>query len=373
MLGIWRSLEHLSLLSVRFCDTLACTSQVFLAVKLISVIINIYLAYEYFVHDEINFFWVTTLCIIIPGFVTVALNLYMYQEDVKENTVKRKPWYNVLLGVILLPFFFRYWQSLILCIQCKRAELRKDREAQKHYHNLLIKEDSDVALIRIFECFLEATPQKVLQITIYLMSAEELRVSQGLSILSSFTSITWCMASYYRCIRSAQTDKKPISFQGSIMQCCWHFCITVSRITSICLIASIFLTYTFIASILHSFLMTIWIYVWDRSPFCADKCGNGLLFSVALGFVYIFAYILPREGDTRYRYLVYYIICGLENLSAVVLYCLFIPDTVHHMNTSIFLCVLSIVPFILGIIFMVVYYQYFHPNITARRDLINRY
>lgn len=36
------------------------------------------------------------------------------------------------------------------------------------YFELLIHEDSDVALIRIFECFLEAAPQKILQITIIL-------------------------------------------------------------------------------------------------------------------------------------------------------------------------------------------------------------
>lgn len=36
------------------------------------------------------------------------------------------------------------------------------------YFELLIHEDSDVALIRIFECFLEVAPQKILQITIIL-------------------------------------------------------------------------------------------------------------------------------------------------------------------------------------------------------------
>lgn len=35
-------------------------------------------------------------------------------------------------------------------------------------YDLLIKEDSDVALIRLFECFLESTPQKILQISIIL-------------------------------------------------------------------------------------------------------------------------------------------------------------------------------------------------------------
>lgn len=296
----------------------------------------------------------------------------MHHEDVKENNARPKTWYDALLTLIILPFFFRYFQSFVYAAKCKQAELRQDRDEQRKYFNLLTKEDSDVALIRIFECFLEATPQKVLQITIFMTNVEQLRLSQGLSILSSFTSITWCMASYYRCIRFAQPDKKPISLQGSIVQCCWHFCITVSRITSICIIASLFIRYTLLVAIFHALVMSMWIYIWDRSPFCSNTCGNGFLFSIALGFVYIFTYILPRQGNTRYRYMVYYIICGIENLAAVILYACFVPDYVHHFTTSIVLCVMSIVPFILGIIFMVMYYQYFHPNITARRELDNR-
>lgn len=35
----------------------------------------------------------------------------------------------------------------------------------------------------------------------------------------------------------------------------------------------------------------------------------------------------------------------------------------------ILLCVLALVPFILGIIFMIIYYTKFHPNIVVRRQL----
>lgn len=179
------------------------------------------------------------------------------------------------------------------------------------------------------------------------------------------------MASYYRCIRFAQPDKRTVSYKGSIFQCCWHFCVTVSRITSICIIASIFLKYTLLASCIHALLMALWIFTFDRSPFCAKTCTHSFAFSLCLGFIYIFTYISPREVNTKYRYIIYYFISGLENLTAVVLYCIYFPENVLHFHTSVLLCVLSITSFIVGIIFMIIYYQNYHPIITAREN-INR-
>lgn len=52
--------------------------------------------------------------------------------------------------------------------------MRNDRVEQKKWYDRLVREDSDVALVRIFECFLEATPQKILQITIILSGEDEI-------------------------------------------------------------------------------------------------------------------------------------------------------------------------------------------------------
>lgn len=68
----------------------------------------------------------------------------------------------------------RYWKTLIYTIKCKRAELQNNRVEQKKWFGKLISEDSDVALVRIFECFLEVAPQKILQISIILSGEESI-------------------------------------------------------------------------------------------------------------------------------------------------------------------------------------------------------
>lgn len=68
----------------------------------------------------------------------------------------------------------RYSKTLIYMVKCKQAEMNNNKIAQKKWYDRLISEDSDVALVRVFECFLEAAPQKILQISIILSGEESI-------------------------------------------------------------------------------------------------------------------------------------------------------------------------------------------------------
>ncbi|XP_055325852.1 XK-related protein 6-like, partial [Sitodiplosis mosellana] len=210
-------------------------------------------------------------------------------------------------------------------------------------------------------------PQKILQISIILSGEEKISTPQMLSLCSSMFSMAWCIASYHRCIRLSQLDKINISWIGSIVQSSWHLTITVSRILSIAIVASLFPKLTLLCFSIHAILMGLWVFIFDRSPFCSNSLIHSLFFSLILGFVFIFNYILPKARPTRYRYATFYSICFLENIICVVLYVTFSKEEDKQEDYFLILCIMSIVPFIVGVFFMVLYYLWFHPNLVSRR------
>lgn len=52
--------------------------------------------------------------------------------------------------------------------------MQNNKVKQKKWYERLVSEESDVALVRVFECFLEAAPQKILQISIILSGEESI-------------------------------------------------------------------------------------------------------------------------------------------------------------------------------------------------------
>lgn len=112
--------------------------------------------------------------------------------------------------------------------------------------------------------------------------------------------------------------------------------------------------------------MALWIFLYDRSPFCSTSMFHSFAFSLVLGMVFIFNYILPKVRRTRYRYAIFYSICFVENVICVYF---FYNSAATKRNYFIFICVLAIVPFALGIAFMIIYYTKLHPNIIVRREV----
>lgn len=79
-----------------------------------------------------------------------------------------KKLYCIVIITFQLAPVLRYYQTLKYAIKAYKFKKQENRNAQKKYYLKMLKEDQDVALLRVFECFLEAAPQQILQLTILL-------------------------------------------------------------------------------------------------------------------------------------------------------------------------------------------------------------
>ncbi|KAK6638134.1 hypothetical protein RUM44_008559 [Polyplax serrata] len=252
---------------------------------------DIFLAYSYFMTKQYSYFAWTAAFTIVPTAVMSAISIRMYIEDSKGNLINWK----VLLrpglcvaGLILqLAPVIRYFDSILYARKCLKAESQGDKKLQEMYYKKMLKEDSDAALLRVFECYLESACQQVLQITLllieYSQGSQIHLTKQCIMITLSFISMGWCMATYHRCIRFDRDDKQNISTFGTLAQFLWHLNFTVSRIIALAALAILYPFWTCIAVAGHWCAMTIWIAVTAKTNFCGKSLILEVLFASTVG------------------------------------------------------------------------------------------
>lgn len=155
---------------------------------LVDVFFDCNLAYRYYLNGSLGYFFTTLGFILIPAIINTGFSLRMYVLDQDNNhrskTLTKKFTKRRILCVLVLIFqlapVLRYFDALQYAIKSKKAEKHGDQENQRKYYELMVKEDSDVALLRVLECFLEAAPQQILQLTIIFYT-------HGNEIIGTFT------------------------------------------------------------------------------------------------------------------------------------------------------------------------------------------
>ncbi|XP_076296826.1 XK-related protein 6 [Lasioglossum baleicum] len=354
---------------------------------------DINLVVRYLLAGKMTYFIWTTTFIFVPSFINVIISRRMQYQDDQMNSapnqteskcihsmLTRKLYCIIVVAFQLAPVL-RYYRILIYALKAYKFQKQGNRNAQRRYYVKMLKEDQDVALLRVFECFLEAAPQQVLQITILLKDYHNKInlefIHQVATILSSLASMGWAMASYHRSIRLVQQDKLNIGIMGTVLQFLWHFCTTVSRILSLSVVASIWPIHTAVASILHWISMSCWIIVdsrgilefcrnYNRAPHCPPSLKErvySILLSLVIGVVQVFIYLNAVDGSTFIKHVFFYTICFFENISATVLWIYASSDEVKQAWYFNVLIVFCIIPFLIGITAMIVYYCVFHPSI----------
>lgn len=89
---------------------------------------------------------------------------------------------------------------------------------------------------------------------------------------------------------------------------------------------------------------------------------NVAFFQGVMGFLHILSPLNLIEGQTRYRYLWYYSFEGVENLFITLIPVLMMKNFLFP--NKLWLLIYVVVSFSLGILCMILYYLFLHPNGT---------
>ncbi|KAM6919348.1 LOW QUALITY PROTEIN: XK-related protein 4 [Xenentodon cancila] len=282
------------------------------------------------------------------------------RQAATNSTGGRSPYYccvwfwGAVIHVLQLGQIWRYFRTIYLGVRSRRST-----EAERwRYYWKMVYEFADVSMLHLLATFLESAPQLVLQLCI-IIQTHKLQAVQGMTAAASLVSLAWALASYQKALRDSREDKKPISYLAVIIQFCWHFFTIAARVITFALFASVFQLYFGIFIVLHWCIMTFWI-VHCETDFCISKWEE-IVFDMVVGIIYIFSWFNVKEGRTRCRLFIYYLVILVENAALSALWYLYrIPD-----NTDAFavpaLCVIFS-SFLTGVVFMLMYYAFFHPN-----------
>ncbi|NP_001027478.1 XK-related protein 4 [Xenopus tropicalis] len=259
-----------------------------------------------------------------------------------------------LIHILQLGQIWRYFHTIYLGIRSRRSG---ENDRWRFYWKM-VYEYADVSMLHLLATFLESAPQLVLQLCI-VVQTRSLQALQGLTAAASLVSLAWALASYQKALRDSRDDKKPISYMAVIIQFCWHFFTIAARVITFALFASVFQLYFGIFIVLHWCIMTFWI-VHCETEFCITKWEE-IVFDMVVGIIYIFSWFNVKEGRTRCRLFIYYFVILLENTALSTLWYLNKAPQILDAFAIPALCVVFS-SFLTGIVFMLMYYAFFHPN-----------
>lgn len=336
---------------------------------LLDIITDLTVATNHYLNSDYYYFSFTVAFIAFPAFVMTCINLRWYIVDANEpNSPKatKKQWcIRVLILSLQLGPVMRYYDSIKFGRNFRNFKSRhgtKSKMARK-YFQYMIYEDADATMLRLFECFLEAAPQLILQMYILAVSKRSYQndlvvVVQMFSVVASLISLSWSLVSYLRILRMSLPTKVNMSWPGTIVHFFWRLFMIASRVLALALFASQFTYYIGIVCLCHWLVMFLWI-ISMKTAFCNDNRLEELFYNAVLGVIFIFCYFNPVDSPTRRRYSFYYSFIFIENSLLMLLWYRACDVNKWYRLpgfASFFVC------FFLGLVFMVIYYLTLHPT-----------
>ena len=145
-------------------------------------------------------------------------------------------------------------------------------------------------------------------------------------------------------------------------QIVWRLSMVASRVVTLVLFASVYKSWSLLVIGFHWIGMTLWI-LWQKPSFCSDNRILKSMYPVVVGFVYVFCFFNVKDGFSRKRLVIFYVVMFAENCTLMGMW---LPY--RHEYGVVFVAAVGMVfgGFSIGVIALVLYYQCYHPTLPRQ-------
>ncbi|NWH67179.1 XKR8 protein, partial [Geococcyx californianus] len=236
----------------------------------------------------------------------------------------------------------------------------EDEEEQNHIAFL----SHDISMLRLFETFLENTPQLTLLLYVILRT-NKAEPSQGLGVCTAFVCVTWSLLDYHQSLRTFLQDKHALSLGSSFIYFLWNLFLICPRVLAIALFALLWPYGVAIHFPLVWLVMFLWVSL--QGTDFMESPGPEQLYRAMVAVILYFSWFNVAPGRTLHRSIIYhgFVLVDSALLALSWLWCRS-PSDEHAYLVPVVAAALPC--YLLGLVLRVVYYQWLHPNVRAQHE-----
>ncbi|KAM5164228.1 XK-related protein 5 [Mantella aurantiaca] len=287
-----------------------------------------------------------TLGLLLPGCLIQALSFSWLHSDGHRPCLVLS-----LVHIFQLGILKRH-------VDCLRLSLCGGGGDDTGQERDLVMKQGDLSLLRLMEALLQALPQLLLQTYIY-MTQEQADVYAASCSLACLLSVSWALVSFSHFLCLLRPGHLCLPWASVLCQLLWRMGMVGTRVMALVVFARVFHFWVFAVAGAHWLVMSFWL-VAQQTDVISRPC-YWRLFNILLGAVYVFCFINVRDGPSRYRVAIFYVIMLLENCILLLLATDFLQGAVWS-NVKLSVAVMS--GFLIGCAALVIYYTLLHPKST---------
>lgn len=312
-----------------------------------------------------RYLW-AALVLSLLGVASVALQVFSWiwlrADPAGLHSAQRSVRCLALLHLLQLGYLYRCMQGLQQGLLVWQQETPSQFDLA--YADFL---SLDISMLRLFETFLEKTPQLTLVLAIVLQSgrAEDY---QWVGICTSFVGISWALLDYHRALRTCLPSKPVLGLGSSVIYFLWNLLLLWPRVLAVALFSALFPRYVALHFLGLWLVLLFWVW-FQGTDFMPDPHSEWLYRATVATILY-FSWFNVAEGHTRGRATIHLAFLLSDSTLMVVTWVTQSAWLPGGIPLPMLLPVGGI-SFLLGLALRLVYYRWLHPSYPWEPDRVD--